>query len=52
MKRNYIIPSTQSVAFSAGFICQAASPATGGGVNVSGPNVGVGGGAQDIGNPE
>ncbi len=51
MKRNYIIPSTQSVAFSAGFICQVVSPATSG-VNVSGPNVGVGGGAQDIGNPE
>ena len=51
MKRNYIIPSTQSVAFSAGFICQVASPATGSGINVSGPNVGVGG-AQDIGDPD
>jgi hypothetical protein len=29
MKRNYIIPNTASVAFQAGFICQAASPASG-----------------------
>lgn len=29
MKRHYIIPNTASVAFQAGFICQAASPAPG-----------------------
>ena len=52
MKRNYIIPSTQSVAFSAGYICQAASPATGGGVNVSGPGIGTGGGSSIPGNPD
>ena len=52
MKRNYIIPSTQSVVFYAGNICQAASPFAGPNVNVTGPNVGLGGGAQDIGNPD
>lgn len=52
MKKNYIIPSTQSVAFSTGFICQAASPAPGGGVNVSGPGVGVGGGTTITGDPD
>lgn len=30
MKRNYIIPTTNSVAFHAGFVCQTASPAGGG----------------------
>lgn len=29
MKRNYIIPTTNSVAFHAGFVCQTASPAGG-----------------------
>lgn len=52
MKKNYIIPSTQSVAFSAGFICQAASSTSGGGVSVSGPGVGVGGGSTIPGNPD
>ncbi len=40
MKKNYIIPSTQSVAFNAGFICQSASPATG--MNVGGGTLGGG----------
>ena len=52
MKRNYIIPNTQSVAFSAGFICQTGSPAGDSGVNVSGPNVGMGGGSTIPGNPD
>jgi len=52
MKRNYIIPSTQSVAFYTDSICQAASPFAGPSVNVTGPNVGIGGGAQDIGTPD
>ena len=52
MKRNYIIPNTQSVAFYAGNICQAASPYAGPSVGVTGPNVGIGGGAQDIGSPD
>ena len=52
MKKNYIIPSTQSVVFYAGNICQAASPFAGPNVNVTGPNVGLGGGVQDIGDPD
>ena len=52
MKKNYIIPSTQSVAFQGGFICETASPASGIGVDVTGPNVGLGGAAQDIGTPD
>ena len=41
MKRNYIIPNTESVAFRAGFICQSASPASG--MNVGGGTLGGGG---------
>ena len=41
MKRNYIIPNTESVAFQAGFICQSASPASG--MNVGGGTLGGGG---------
>jgi len=52
MKKNYILPSTQSVAFSAGFICQTGSPAAGSGVNVNGPSVGNGGGTDIIGDPD
>ena len=52
MKRNYIIPSTQSVAFNAGYICQAASPATGSGVNVTGPGITGGGGTDIVGEPD
>ena len=51
MKRNYIIPSTQSVVFSAGFICQSVSPATGSNVNTNIPGLGTGGG-QEIGDPD
>lgn len=51
MKRNYSIPTTESVAFQAGFICQAVSPAGGSGVNVNGPGVTPGGG-QEIGSPD
>ena len=51
MKKQYIYPNTTAVNFRTGFICQAASPAQPG-VNVTGPNVGVGGGATDIGNPD
>ena len=35
MKKNYIIPNTTSVAFQAGYICQAASPA-GSGMTIGG----------------
>lgn len=53
MKKNYILPSTQSVAFSAGFICQTGSPAAGGSnVNVSGPNIGSGGGSTIVDDPD
>jgi hypothetical protein len=41
MKRNYIIPNTESVAFRAGFICQSASPASC--MNVGGGTLGGGG---------
>lgn len=47
MKRNYIIPSTQSVAFSAGYICQAASPVQG--MNIGGnTDLGMGGNVDTI----
>ena len=44
MKRNYSIPTTASVAFQAGFICQTASPATSG-MNINN-NAGLGNGGQ------
>ena len=50
MKRHYIIPNTESIAFRANSVCQTVSPA-GPNANVTGPNVGIGGG-QDIGNPD
>jgi len=43
MKRNYIIPTTESVAFFAGSICDAS--AGGSGMNISG-NAGLGTGGQ------
>ena len=48
MKKNYIIPNTESVAFQAGFICQVASPAPGmsvGGGTLSGGGEAPGGGS-------
>ena len=51
MKRTYINPNTTTIAFQASMIC-AGSPAADSGVNVTGPNVGVGGGATDIGTPD
>lgn len=50
MKKQYIIPNTAVVAFQAGFICQSASPG-GPNLNITGPNIGVGGG-QNIGDPD
>lgn len=41
MKKNYIIPNTETAAMQAGFICQTASPATG--MNVGGGTLGGGG---------
>lgn len=46
MKRNYSIPTTSSVAFLAGFICQAVSPA-GGGMDINGNSDLNMGGNQD-----
>lgn len=51
MKRNYIIPTTESMAFHAGFICQTASSASDSNVTVTGPVIGTGGG-QELGNPD
>jgi len=42
MKRTYIIPNTATIAFQAGFICQAASP-TNPGTNIGGGTLGGGG---------
>jgi len=42
MKKNYILPSTTAVAFQAGFICNAASPAADSGVNIGGGTLGGG----------
>lgn len=50
MKRNYIIPTTESVAFYAGSICDA-SGASGTNVNTNLPGMGTGGG-QEIGDPD
>ena len=44
MKRNYIIPTTESVAFRAGFICQAGS---GSGINTN-TDLGEGGNMDNI----
>ena len=44
MKKQYINPNTTAVAFRAGFICQAASPAQSG-MNIGG-NSGLGSGGQ------
>lgn len=41
MKKNYIIPNTETAAMQAGFICVTASPATG--MNVGGGTLGGGG---------
>ena len=43
MKKNYIIPNTETAAMQAGFICQAASPAAG---MTIGGNSGLGTGGQ------
>jgi hypothetical protein len=50
MKKQYIIPSSVSVFIQTGSICQTSGNASGPIVN--GPNVGVGGEAQDIGSPD
>ena len=48
MKKNYIIPSTQSVAFQGGFICETASPA-GPGMTIGGnTNLEIGGNVDTI----
>lgn len=47
MKRNYIIPATESVAFRAGFICQAGSPGAGMDIN-SNAGIGMGGNSDTI----
>ena len=49
MKKNYIIPNTNSVAFQAAFICQAASPAAG--MTIGGGTLGGGGDAGNSGSP-
>ena len=49
MKRNYIIPTTESVAFYAGSICDASASGTN--VNTNIPGMGTGGG-QEIGDPD
>jgi hypothetical protein len=41
MKKNYIIPNTETAAMQAGFICQAASPTSG--FNIGGGTLGGGG---------
>ena len=52
MKRTYIIPTTESMAFHAGSICDASGDAgTGSNVTTNLPGVGTGGG-QEIGNPD
>lgn len=43
MKRNYIIPTTETVAMQGGFICDTASPAAGMNIN---SNSGLGNGGQ------
>lgn len=43
MKKNYIIPNTETAAMQAGFICQTASPASGMNIN---SNAGLGNGGQ------
>lgn len=40
MKKNYIIPTTETAAMQTGFICQAASPASG--LNIGGGTLGGG----------
>jgi len=50
MKRNYIIPTTESIAFHAGSICDASAGA-GQNVNTNLPGLGTGGG-QEIGLPD
>ena len=42
MKKNYIIPNTETAAMQAGFICQTTSPAASG-MNVGGGTLGGGG---------
>ena len=51
MKRNYIIPTTESVAFYAGSICDASAGASGTNVNTNLPGMGTGGG-HEIGDPD
>lgn len=47
MKRNYIIPTTESIAFRAGFICQTGSGSTG--TTVTGnTDLGIGGNVDTI----
>lgn len=41
MKKNYIIPTTETAAMQTGFICQAASPAASG-LNIGGGTLGGG----------
>jgi len=50
MKKNYIIPNTESVAFHAGSLCDVS--AGGSGLNINGPAIGGGSGASTIGDPD
>ena len=52
MKKNYIIPTTETAAMQAGFICQTGSPATGSNVNTNIPGLGNGGGTTIVGDPD
>ena len=51
MKRNYIIPTTEIVAFSAGSICTSSGGASGRNVSPNIPGMGYGGG-KSYGNPD